>query len=111
MMEPSKLFLSGAGVQKTGTEIATALNNMDVSGEYVLKLRHEIEEQCVEEATYVSEANVMLICARSCGLTGDGLYQCEGNDDAQMRLLIPTNVGVQYLGDSTLSFCLCHDLE
>ncbi|KAF9596806.1 hypothetical protein IFM89_013592, partial [Coptis chinensis] len=48
MMEPSKLFLGGAGVQKTGTEIATALNNMDVSGEYVLKLRHEIEEQCVE---------------------------------------------------------------
>ncbi|KAF9590294.1 hypothetical protein IFM89_032302 [Coptis chinensis] len=48
MMEPSKLFLGGAGVQKTGTEIATALNNMDVSGEYVLKLRHEIVEQCVE---------------------------------------------------------------
>ncbi|KAF9600354.1 hypothetical protein IFM89_008525 [Coptis chinensis] len=31
-MEPSKLFLGGLGVQKTGTEIATALNNMDVSG-------------------------------------------------------------------------------
>ncbi|KAK9275381.1 hypothetical protein L1049_022645 [Liquidambar formosana] len=51
MREPNlgaKLFLGGVGVQKTGTEIATALNNMDVSGEYVLKLRHEIEEQCVE---------------------------------------------------------------
>ncbi|KAH9614151.1 hypothetical protein KSS87_011159 [Heliosperma pusillum] len=44
----AKLFLGGVGVQKTGTEIATALNNMDVSSEYVLKLRHEIEEQCVE---------------------------------------------------------------
>ncbi|CAH9142781.1 unnamed protein product [Cuscuta epithymum] len=44
----AKLFLGGVGVQKTGTEIATALNNMDVSSEYVLKLRHEIEEQCAE---------------------------------------------------------------
>lgn len=34
--------------KKTGTEIATALNNMDVSSEYVLKLKHEIEEQCAE---------------------------------------------------------------
>lgn len=51
MREPNlgaKLFLGGVGVQKTGTEIATALNNMDVSSEYVLKLKHEIEEQCVE---------------------------------------------------------------
>ncbi|ONK71711.1 uncharacterized protein A4U43_C04F11570 [Asparagus officinalis] len=49
MREPNlgaKLFLGGVGVQKTGTEIATALNNIDVSAEYVLKLRHEIEEQC-----------------------------------------------------------------
>lgn len=44
----AKLFLGGVGVQKTGTEIATALNNIDVSGEYVLKLKHEIEEQCNE---------------------------------------------------------------
>ncbi|EYU32299.1 hypothetical protein ABFS82_02G180000 [Erythranthe guttata] len=51
MREPNlgaKLFLGGVGVQKTGTEIATALNNMDVSSEYALKLRHEIEEQCLE---------------------------------------------------------------
>lgn len=51
MMEPNlggKLFLGGVAVQKTGTEIATALNNMDVSCEYALKLRHEIEEQCAE---------------------------------------------------------------
>lgn len=44
----AKLFLGGAGSQKTGTDIATALNNIDVSSEYVLKLRHEIEEQCAE---------------------------------------------------------------
>ncbi|PKA60038.1 Conserved oligomeric Golgi complex subunit 4 [Apostasia shenzhenica] len=51
MREPNlgaKLFLGGAGVQKTGTDIATALNNMDVSAEYVMKLRHEIEEQCAQ---------------------------------------------------------------
>ncbi|XWS20610.1 hypothetical protein CRYUN_Cryun31cG0117400 [Craigia yunnanensis] len=44
----AKLFLGGVGVQKTGTEIATALNNIDLSSEYVLKLKHEIEEQCTE---------------------------------------------------------------
>ncbi|KAM3247462.1 hypothetical protein P3L10_009229 [Capsicum annuum] len=44
----AKLFTGGVAVQKTGMEIATALNNMDVSGEYALKLRHEIEEQCAE---------------------------------------------------------------
>ncbi|CAK9150554.1 unnamed protein product [Ilex paraguariensis] len=52
MREPNlgaKLFMGGAGVQKTGTEIATALNNMDVSCDYALKLRHEIEDQCSEE--------------------------------------------------------------
>lgn len=51
MREPNlgaKLFLGGVSVQKTGIDIATALNNMDVSSEYVLKLRHEIEEQCAE---------------------------------------------------------------
>ncbi|KAI9093919.1 hypothetical protein K1719_026917 [Acacia pycnantha] len=42
------LFLGGGGVQKTGTEFAAALNNLDVSTEYVLKLKHEIEEQLAE---------------------------------------------------------------
>ncbi|XP_050237946.1 conserved oligomeric Golgi complex subunit 4 [Mercurialis annua] len=44
----AKLFVAGVGVQRSGTEIATALNNIDVSSEYVLKLKHEIEEQCAE---------------------------------------------------------------
>lgn len=51
MREPNlgaKLFLGGVGVQKTGTEIATALNNVDVSSEYAMKLRQQIEEQCAE---------------------------------------------------------------
>jgi hypothetical protein len=46
--EPGKLFLGGVAARKTGIEIATALNNMDVSCEYALKLRHEIDEQCAE---------------------------------------------------------------
>ncbi|KAF7843824.1 conserved oligomeric Golgi complex subunit 4-like [Senna tora] len=44
----AKLFLGGVGVQKTGAEISTALNNIDISSEYVMKLKHEIEEQCNE---------------------------------------------------------------
>ena len=52
----AKLFLGGVGVQKTGTEIATALNNMDISSEYVLKLKHEIEEQCAEVS------NILIPC-------------------------------------------------
>jgi hypothetical protein len=44
----AKLF-SGAGTApKSGAEIATALNNVDVSAEYVQKLRHELDEFCGE---------------------------------------------------------------
>ncbi|XP_002964874.2 conserved oligomeric Golgi complex subunit 4 [Selaginella moellendorffii] len=51
MREPNlamKLFAGGTGVVKVGMEVAAALNNMDVSAEYVLKLKAEIEEQCNE---------------------------------------------------------------
>lgn len=64
MREPNlgaKLFLGGVGVQKTGTEIATTLNNLDVSSEYALKLRHEIEEQCLEVCVKVVVA--FLLCS------------------------------------------------
>ena len=44
----SKLFLGGTAMLKTGVEIATALNNIDVSADYASKLRHEIEEKCAE---------------------------------------------------------------
>lgn len=33
---------------KTGTDIAASLNNMDVSSEYILWFKHEIEEKCAE---------------------------------------------------------------
>ncbi|MBA0556088.1 hypothetical protein Golob_026221, partial [Gossypium lobatum] len=56
-----KLFLGGVGVQKTGTEIATTLNNIDLSSEYVLKLKHEIEEQCAEVSCIVSFCSNLLM--------------------------------------------------
>ncbi|RVW37717.1 Conserved oligomeric Golgi complex subunit 4 [Vitis vinifera] len=92
MREPNlgaKLFLGGVGVQKTGTEIATALNNMDVSSEYVLKLRHEIEEQCAEWAIALKVLWGMKVLTFSLGnqnyrfssvsnvyLAGADLYMC-----------------------------------
>ncbi|XP_020097435.1 conserved oligomeric Golgi complex subunit 4 [Ananas comosus] len=65
MREPNlgaKLFLGGVGVQKTGMEIATALNNIDVSAEYVLKLRHEIEEQCTEAFPALADREKVKSC-------------------------------------------------
>jgi len=53
----ARLFLGGIGVENTGTEIATALNNMDVSCEYILKLKHEIEEQCTEVSSHTSDTS------------------------------------------------------
>ncbi|CAA7013042.1 unnamed protein product [Microthlaspi erraticum] len=53
----ARLFLGGIGVENTGTEIATALNNMDVSCEYVLKLKHEIEEQCAKSQVFPAPAD------------------------------------------------------
>ncbi|CAK9148748.1 unnamed protein product [Ilex paraguariensis] len=55
MREPNlgvKLFMGGVGVQKTRTEIVIALNNMDVSSDYALKLQHEIKEQCLESFAF-----------------------------------------------------------
>lgn len=46
--------LGGIGVENTGTEIAISLNNMDASWEYILKLKHEMQEQCTEVSTHTS---------------------------------------------------------
>lgn len=49
--EPSlflKLFSQGVAVQKAGAEVSAALNNVDVSAEYVVKLKHDIEEHAFE---------------------------------------------------------------
>lgn len=39
------------GGQKVGSDVAAALNNVDVSSEYTLKLRQEIEDLCNEVTT------------------------------------------------------------
>lgn len=44
----AKLFSGAGAAPKSGAEIATALNNVDVSAEYVQKLRHELDEFCGE---------------------------------------------------------------
>ncbi|XP_026388404.1 conserved oligomeric Golgi complex subunit 4-like [Papaver somniferum] len=78
MREPNlgaKLFLGGVGVQKTGTEIATALNNMDVSGEYVLKLRHGIEEQCAEIFPAPADREKIKSCLSELGGMSTGFKQ------------------------------------
>ncbi|MCL7041635.1 hypothetical protein MKW94_009901 [Papaver nudicaule] len=78
MREPNlgaKLFLGGVGVQKTGTEIATALNNMDVSGEYVLKLRQGIEEQCAEIFPAPADREKIKSCLSELGEMSTGFKQ------------------------------------
>ncbi|XP_047308759.1 conserved oligomeric Golgi complex subunit 4-like [Impatiens glandulifera] len=63
----AKLFLGGVGVQETGTEIATALNNMDVSCEYALKLKQEIEEQCAEVFPALTDRERVKSCLSELG--------------------------------------------
>ncbi|KAI3796646.1 hypothetical protein L1987_39324 [Smallanthus sonchifolius] len=74
MREPNlggKLFLGGV-VQKTGVDIATALNNIDVSSEYALKLRHEIEEQCAEVFSAPADRERIKSCLSELGEMSNG---------------------------------------
>lgn len=61
-------LVAGIDVQKTGTEIGTVWNNLDASSEYILKLKHRTEEQCLEVISIY-----MLLCAllfKICNLNG-----------------------------------------
>ncbi|KAI3991340.1 hypothetical protein MKX01_034659 [Papaver californicum] len=90
MREPNlgaKLFLGGVGVEKTGTEIATALNNMDVSGEYVLKLRHGIEEQYAEVFPAPVDREKIKSCLSELGEMSTGFKQAL---NAGMKQLVST---------------------
>ncbi|XP_030523683.2 conserved oligomeric Golgi complex subunit 4-like [Rhodamnia argentea] len=72
MREPNlvrKLFLGGVGVQKTCTEIATALNNMDVSSKYAVKLKHDIEEQCAKVFPAPADRERLKSCLSELGET------------------------------------------
>lgn len=77
--EPSlflKIFSAGVAVLKAGTEASTALNNVDVSAEYVGKLKHDIEEHsfevrfsfCTSYFHYLQESSMVveLIVFKSC---------------------------------------------
>ncbi|KAH9305483.1 hypothetical protein KI387_009887 [Taxus chinensis] len=71
----SKLFLGGVGVSKTGSEIATALNNLDISSEYVLKLRHEIEDHCAEAFPAPADREKVKSCLSELAETSNAFKQ------------------------------------
>ncbi|XP_062091291.1 conserved oligomeric Golgi complex subunit 4 [Humulus lupulus] len=107
MREPNlgaKLFLGGVGVQKTGTEIATALNNMDVSSEYVLKLKHEIEEQCAEVFPAPADREKVKSCLSELGdmsstfkqALSAGLEQLVGTVTPRIRPLLDSVATISY---------------
>lgn len=71
----SKLFLGGGGVSKTGAEIATVLNNLDISSEYVLKLRVEIEEHCAEALSASTDREKVKACLSDLAETSNAFKQ------------------------------------
>ncbi|KAL8144533.1 hypothetical protein V2J09_017565 [Rumex salicifolius] len=100
----AKLFLGGVGVQKTGTEVATALNNMDVSGEYVMKLRHEIEEQCAEVFPAPADRERIKSCLSELGEMSNafkqalnaGLEQLVSTVTPRIRPVLDTVASISY---------------
>ncbi|PKU78327.1 conserved oligomeric Golgi complex subunit 4 [Dendrobium catenatum] len=107
MREPNlgaKLFLGGVGVQKTGTEIATALNNVDISAEYVLKLRHEIDEQCSEVFPASADREKVKSCLSELGeinssfkrILSSGLEQLLASISPRIRPVLDSVATVSY---------------
>ncbi|CAM6127876.1 unnamed protein product [Calypogeia fissa] len=70
-----KLFVGGVGVLKIGMEVAAALNDVDVSAEYVVKLKHEIEDQCSESFSTSAEREKVKSCLNDLGETSNALQQ------------------------------------
>ncbi|KAD4982576.1 hypothetical protein R6Q59_002186 [Mikania micrantha] len=106
MREPNlggKLFLGGV-VQKTGVDIATALNNIDVSSEYALKLRHEIEEQSAEVFPAPADRERIKSCLSELGEMSNGfkktlvagLEQLVGTVTHRIRPVLDTVATVSY---------------
>nr|XP_043625281.1 conserved oligomeric Golgi complex subunit 4 [Erigeron canadensis] len=99
-----KLFLGGVGVQKTGIDIATALNNMDVSSEYALKLRHEIEEECAEVFPAPADRERIKSCLSELGEMSNafkkalvaGLEQLVGTVTHRIRPVLDSVATVSY---------------
>ncbi|KAL9266331.1 Conserved oligomeric Golgi complex subunit 4-like protein [Drosera capensis] len=100
----AKLFLGGAGVAKTGVEIATALNNMDVSSEYVLKLRHEIEEQCAEVFPAPADREKIKSCLSELGERSDSFKQALNAGMAQLAATVTPRIRPVLDNVATISY-------
>ncbi|ESQ37795.1 hypothetical protein EUTSA_v10028369mg [Eutrema salsugineum] len=100
----ARLFLGGIGVENTGTEIATALNNMDVSCEYILKLKHEIEEQCTEVFPAPADRERIKSCLSELGelsntfkqLLNSGMEQLVATVTPRVRPVLDTVATISY---------------
>eukprot|EP00250_Pteridium_aquilinum_P033733 c6169_g1_i1 orf=150-2504(+) len=66
-----RLFSAGVGVVKVGTEVATALNDVDISAEYVIKLRHDLEEHCTETFAAPADRDKAKSCLTDLGETSN----------------------------------------
>ncbi|KAF5733385.1 conserved oligomeric Golgi complex subunit 4 [Tripterygium wilfordii] len=107
MREPNlgaKLFLGGVGVEKTGTEIATALNNMDVSSEYVLKLKHEIEEQCAEVFRAPADREKVKSCLSELGDMSNNFKQTLNAGMEQLVATVAPRIRPVLDGVATISY-------
>ncbi|GKU87855.1 hypothetical protein SLEP1_g2188 [Rubroshorea leprosula] len=107
MREPNlgaKLFLGCVGVQKTGTEIATALNNMDVGSEYVLKLKHEIEEPCAEVFPAPAERERVKSCLSELGDLSNTFKQALNAGLEQLVATVTPQIRPVLDGVATISY-------
>lgn len=71
----AKLFSAGVGVVKVGTEVATALNDVDISAEYVVKLRQYLEELCTETFAAPADRDKAKSCLTDLGETSNSFRQ------------------------------------
>eukprot|EP00271_Cylindrocystis_brebissonii_P006642 TRINITY_DN19407_c0_g1_i1.p1 TRINITY_DN19407_c0_g1~~TRINITY_DN19407_c0_g1_i1.p1 ORF type:complete len:758 (-),score=117.00 TRINITY_DN19407_c0_g1_i1:172-2445(-) len=101
----ARLFsVAGVGVAKTGTEVASALNNVDVSAEYVLKLRHDIEEHCVEVFSAPAEREKVKTCLNDLAessnslkqLTSLGLEELSKSITSRLRTILDSIGAISY---------------
>ncbi|KAL2609822.1 hypothetical protein R1flu_028395 [Riccia fluitans] len=90
-----RLFSAGVGSVKMGTEVAASLNNVDISAEYVIKLKHEIEEQCLETFTGSGEREKMKSCLNELSETSTALRQLgNGGLEQLANAIIPRLRGI-----------------
>ncbi|BFI43089.1 hypothetical protein AXG93_1774s1140 [Marchantia polymorpha subsp. ruderalis] len=90
-----RLFSAGVGSAKTGTEVAAALNNVDISAEYVIKLKHEIEEHCMETFAGPGEREKIKSCLSELSETSTALRQLgNGGLEQLANAIIPRLRGI-----------------